>query len=223
MSAVWYEILKDLRDYLRNYGILKIKSNTAKDATTTTFSNTTLTKYFKRGDTFTVSGDATVYTISADASTVSGDVTITFTPKAAMAWAADSAVTMGDNCELSVQCGAFDPDDNLSLQHGAIYLVRDREYNENIHNGGDGLMSFWAFCWVRSDTTEPLDGYKLLGELEDLFTAVFKEWVYNVAAATVGADVMNADIEETIGDADSHRPLLGSRKTIKLTWSKRTL
>ena len=53
--------------------------------------------------------------------------------------------------------------------------------------------------------------------------AALTAWAYQATPATVGSDVTQIQVDETIGDADSRRPTLGSRTTIRVTWSKRTV
>jgi len=130
-----------------------------------------------------------------------------------------------------VACGALEPGDvdlsadanNLS---GAIFLIRDREYDEQIHHGGEGVVTFYVENWVRSDNPDPLDGYTALSVQENKFRETLTAWFYaqqKIDTNTVNADLINLEIDETIGDADSRRPILGSRTTIRVSWSRRTI
>lgn len=129
-----------------------------------------------------------------------------------------------------ISCGALEPGDvDLSADanglSGAIFLIRDREYDEKIHHGGEGVVTFYVENWVRSDNPDPLDGYTALSAQEASFREALTTWFYaqqQVDTNTVNADLINLEIDETIGDADSRRPILGSRTTVQVTWSKRT-
>jgi len=124
---------------------------------------------------------------------------------------------------ITVEAGALDPDDyNAKLTNGLIFIVRDREYNEIIHKGGEGTIELLFYCWTRSNDPDPAAGYDLLADLEDLLTAALTAWPYQTTPVT-GTDVMNLEIMETVGDLESHRPVCGSRKTVKITWSRRTI
>ena len=130
-----------------------------------------------------------------------------------------------------IEGGALSPDDlDLSADAdgltGAIFIIRDREPDEKIHHGGEGVAVFFIENWVRCDDPDPMDGYKELSDQEDAFRAALHDWFYaQQAEATndVNADLINLEIDEVIGDADSRRPILGSRTTIRITWSKRTI
>ncbi len=127
-----------------------------------------------------------------------------------------------------IEGGALDPE-NLDLSAdangltGAIFLIRDREIVESIHKGGEGVAIFYAENWIRSDNPDPLVGYAALSIQEDAFKKALTAWVYGKATATGSYDLTNLEIDETIGDADSRRPYLGSRTTVRVTWSKRTI
>jgi len=127
-----------------------------------------------------------------------------------------------------IEAGALDPD-SLDLTPGddgiggAILIIRDREPDEKLFKGGEGTVIFFAENWIRCDDPDPLVGYQLLSDQEDRFKTALTAWALQTGPETVGADVLNVEIEETIGDADSRRPTLGSRTTIRVTWSKRTM
>lgn len=127
-----------------------------------------------------------------------------------------------------IECGAMLPDDyNFSIDknglQGGIFLIRDREYNQeikNMHGGRQGLITIFAENWVRSDDVNPLVGYNLLSAQEDRFQQCLKDWVVNrINNESETFSIIDAEIEEVIGDADSKRPLVGSRTTIKITYS----
>lgn len=130
-----------------------------------------------------------------------------------------------------IEGGALSPDDmDLSADAdgltGAIFLIRDREPDEKIHHGGEGVVVFFVENWVRCDDPDPIDGYKVLSDQENAFRAALNAWFYSQQADEtndVNADLMNLEIDDVIGDADSRRPILGSRTTIRITWSKRTI
>lgn len=127
-----------------------------------------------------------------------------------------------------IEGGAIDPNGiDLSADatgtSGAIFLIRDREPDETIYHGGEGVAVFFVENWIRCDDPDPLVGYQALSDQEDAFKAALATWRQQAGPETVGADVMEVEIEETIGDADSRRPTLGSRTTIRVTWSKRTI
>ena len=85
---------------------------------------------------------------------------------------------------------------------------------------------FFVENWVRCDDPDPIDGYKMLSDQEDAFRAALHDWFYAQQVDEtndVNADLMNLEIDDVIGDADSRRPILGSRTTIRITWSKRTI
>lgn len=125
-----------------------------------------------------------------------------------------------------VELGAINPE-NLDLapdedgRYGAVFLVRGRETEEELFNGGQGVAYFYIENWVRSDDPDPADGYRLLVEQE----ARCKEELVEFFAedAVPGVELVYASLEETIGDADSVRPRIGSRMTVKVQWSTRTI
>lgn len=130
-----------------------------------------------------------------------------------------------------IEGGALNPDDlDLSADAngltGAIFLIRDREPDEKIHHGGEGVAVLFVENWVRCDEPDPIDGYAMLSDQESAFCAALNAWFYSQQVSTtndVNADLINLEIDEVIGDADSRRPILGSRTTIRITWSKRTI
>lgn len=130
-----------------------------------------------------------------------------------------------------IEGGALEPDDlDLSADakglSGAIFIIRDRETEEKIHHGGEGVAVFFVENWVRCDNPDPIDGYEALSTQEDAFRAALSAWFYSQQVITtndVNADLINLEVDEVIGDADSRRPILGSRTTIRITWSKRTI
>lgn len=107
---------------------------------------------------------------------------------------------------------------------GAIFLIRDKEPDESIHKGGEGVVMLFAENWVRSDDPDPITGYELLSKQEDAFKAALTTWCEQRPTAIRDVyDIIDVEIDETIGDADSRRPFLGSRTIIKVIWSKRTI
>lgn len=126
----------------------------------------------------------------------------------------------------TIELGAINPE-NLDLEpgadgrYGAVFLIRGRETEEELFNGGQGVSYFYVENWVRSDDPNPADGYRLLADQEmrckDAMAAFF------AANLVLGVDLVYANIEETVGDADSVRPRVGSRMTVKVQWSTRTI
>lgn len=135
----------------------------------------------------------------------------------------DFLVADGTLSGKTIKAGALDPDDfNSAISSGLIFVYRDREYDESLHNGGEGLITLCVECWTRDDSVDPAAGYAKLAALEDLFTTALDTWVRTLDVSLLGTDVLNASVIESIGDTDSKRPVIGSRKTIKITWSQRT-
>lgn len=150
-----------------------------------------------------------------------------------------------------IELGAINPE-NLDLEpgvdgrYGAVFLVRGRETEEELFNGGEGTAYFYAENWVRSDDPDPADGYRLLAAQEARCKAAMAEFfamndpVPDVEVFTVRElppngvevyavgkagpiDIVYTSLEETVGDADSVRPRVGSRMTVKVQWSTRTI
>lgn len=125
-----------------------------------------------------------------------------------------------------VELGALDPE-NLDLapggdgRYGAVFLVRGKETNEELFNGGEGVAYFYVENWVRSDDPDPADGYRLLMHQEARCKKAMA--AFFAADSVPGIDMIYANIEETVGDADSVRPRVGSRMTVKVQWSMRTI
>ena len=113
-----------------------------------------------------------------------------------------------------IKCGALSPDDfDLSIDEnnlqGAIFLIRDREYKQevkNMHNDKQGIVSFFVENWIRCDDTDPLKGYEILAEQENSFFTSLDEYILNHLSNDFC--ILDCNIEETIGDADSKRPLV---------------
>jgi len=125
---------------------------------------------------------------------------------------------------IKIDAGALNPQDYLKdVQTGAIFVMRDREGKEKLYKGGEGEASFFVECWTRSNDKDPAVGYGLLSDLEDKFTTALTAWATLSGPPLTVADTIEIDVEETLGDADMKRPLLGSRKAIRVVWSKRTL
>ena len=122
-----------------------------------------------------------------------------------------------------IEAGALSPEDINLAKGGAIFLIRDHEPNEVLYQGGEGYVVFFAENWIRDDSPDPALGYDKLSKQEDAFKAALTKWLYTVDSHALGADIQHIEIEETMGDADSHRPLLGSRAVIRVQWSKRTI
>lgn len=122
-----------------------------------------------------------------------------------------------------VEGGALNPEDfNLAAENGktgAIFLIRDREVGESLLKNSGGQMVFFVENWVYSDDVDPLEGYRVLAAQEAAFKKLLRNWVYERAAQNSGFDILDVSLEETIGDADSRRPYLGSRMSVELQWS----
>jgi len=121
-----------------------------------------------------------------------------------------------------VEAGAMDPDAyDLATAYagGAVFLIRDREGQDNplALSGPNGQIDFFVECWIRDDGTDPLDGYGDLATLEDNLTDALTAFV---RAGVSGLTITDMQIDETIGDADARRPMVGSRKTISITWGQ---
>jgi len=126
---------------------------------------------------------------------------------------------------VAVKVGAFNPNNMLkeTAAGGVICLVRDHEGREKLYKGGEGVIDIMAFCHSRSDNPDPAVGYKKISDLEDGLVAAVTDWMHNVKPIDVGADITYVEIDETMGDLDCQRPLISSRKIIRIEWSKRTL
>lgn len=126
-----------------------------------------------------------------------------------------------------VEVGALDPE-SLDLapsedgRYGAVFLVRGKEEEEELFHGGEGTAYFYAENWVRSDDPDPAEGYRLLAEQEARCKEAMAAF-FITGEPTPGVDLVYASLKETIGDADSVRPRVGSRMTVKVQWSMRTL
>lgn len=126
---------------------------------------------------------------------------------------------------VTVKLGAINPNNMIKevTEGGAIFIARDREVKEKLIKGGDGVIEIMVFCYERSDDKDPADGYQKLSALEDGFNSALTQWAHTVTAGTLGADIIYAEVDETMGDLDAMRPLIGSKKTVRIEWSKRTL
>ena len=127
-----------------------------------------------------------------------------------------------------IEAGALVPQDmeltaDANGLTGAIFLIRDREPDENIHKGGEGVAMILAENWIRCDDPDPITGYEALSKQEDAFKQALTKWVYERATANGTYDLINVEIDETLGDVDSNRPFIGSRTSIRVSWSKRTI
>ena len=125
---------------------------------------------------------------------------------------------------VKVEAGALDPQSHLKDAGAGLVLVyRDREPDEKLFKGGEGIIEIKIECWTRSNDKDPAVGYGLLSALEDKLTAALASWATTAGPATTGADIIHVEVDETIGDGDVKRPLIGSRKAVRVEWSKRTL
>lgn len=126
---------------------------------------------------------------------------------------------------VTVKLGAINPNNMIKevTEGGAIFLARDRETKEKLIKGGDGTVEIMAFCYERSDEKDPADGYQKLSALEDAFNTALTQWAHTVESSILGADIIYVEIDETMGDLDAMRPLIGSKKAVRIEWSKRTL
>ena len=130
-----------------------------------------------------------------------------------------------------VEMGALNPNDfdftlsKKSQLKDGIFIYRDREYNENVqnmHNSKEGTVTVYLECWVRNDNPNPRCGYKDLSELEDKVEKVLRQYVLDrVNDEDSSFALLDIESLETIGDADSKRPLVGSRKNLKISYAKK--
>lgn len=123
-----------------------------------------------------------------------------------------------ENTFTYVEAGSKDPDNYDLADKGALFLVRDRESVESIANT-KGTVSLYAEIYTRDDSPDGMHGYVKLADLESVFNKILLEWLYSASKNTAGIDVIDLRISDVIGDADSLRPILGSRSTVKIIWS----
>lgn len=124
-----------------------------------------------------------------------------------------------ENTFTYVEAGSKDPDNYDLANKGALFLVRDRESVESIANNTKGTVSLYGEIYTRDDSPDGMQGYAKLADLEAAFNKILLEWLYSVSKNTAGIDVIDLRISDVIGDADSLRPILGSRSTVKIIWS----
>lgn len=107
---------------------------------------------------------------------------------------------------------------------GAIFIIRNQETVHlkapNGFNPKPGIISLYIECWVRSDTTDPIDGYIELSRLEAKTIHALNEWSIGYEnTMDKSFDLVDANITQVIGDGDSRRPFLGSRMVFEIQYS----
>jgi hypothetical protein len=234
--AAWSELIKSIRDYMRAFGTITLKSNVSIAASTATISNTTLSMNLKEGNTFAVAGDSQVYTLTADAAntvittptpsktgksinTLTTETVLTFTPASKKAWTAATVVTLGaDVMKVQVDAGAGTVLDT-SLANGAVFILRDTEPTKSVYNGTEGSAVIIFEAWTRDDGTDPATAYDKLSTFESKIEEILIKWHLDGTLPMV----TNIEIGSALGDADSFRPTVGSRTSVTIKWSKRII
>lgn len=117
-----------------------------------------------------------------------------------------------------VDAGSRDPNNYDLNIGGALFIVRDKELLTSVHNA-TGMVSLYVEIFTRDDSPDGEQGYHKLAKLETEFGKLLYDWLYKVNREELGIDIININITEVIGDVDSFRPILGSRTTVKITWS----
>lgn len=94
---------------------------------------------------------------------------------------------------------------------GVVYLIRDREYQDNNDLIPETIVSFYADLWTRSDAKDLSVGYEKIADLEDKVESVLMDIRDNVAYIDGNIRLLDLTITQKLGDLDSVRPDIGVR------------
>lgn len=131
------------------------------------------------------------------------------------------AITEMDST-IEVSLGAIPPEHLDVGSSGNVLLIRGDEYMAEAKDTKMSDVTVYLEAWVREDSPNLENGYKLLTKLEesiDKSLTVVREAVTSLdeqyCVLNDRYQLMDIVVERKVGDLDSIRPLVGSQYTIR--------
>lgn len=115
---------------------------------------------------------------------------------------------------VDIRAGAKKPKDPFPC----LEIIWDSEDGFSLFNNTKGELSLWLDLWIRNDNKDPSAAYNDLADLMERVCTVLLRWS-NILQNDLGFST-KIDIKDAISDAETNRPLAGTRMILHIEWRK---
>lgn len=115
---------------------------------------------------------------------------------------------------VDIRAGAKKPKD----PYPCLEIIWDSENGFSLFNNTSGELSLWLDLWIRNDDKDPSMAYDVLADLMERVCTVLVRWS-DVIDSELNISTQ-LDVKDAISDAETNRPLAGTRMILNLTWRR---
>ncbi len=115
---------------------------------------------------------------------------------------------------VDIRAGSKKPKD----PYPCVEIIWDSENGFSLFNNTKGELSLWLDLWIRNDDKDPSAAYDALADLMDRVCTVLVRWS-NTLQRDLGY-VTTIDVKDAVSDAETNRPLAGTRMILFIEWRK---
>lgn len=115
---------------------------------------------------------------------------------------------------VDIRAGAKKPKD----PYPCMEIIWDSEDGFSLYRNNKGELNLWVDLWIRNNDKDPSVAYEVLADLMERVCTVLVRW----SDALLEELEISADIQvkDAISDAESNRPLAGTRMVINVKWRR---
>lgn len=115
---------------------------------------------------------------------------------------------------VDIRAGSKKPKD----PYPCLEIIWDSENGFSLFDNTKGELSLWLDLWIRNDDKDPSMAYDVLADLMERVCAVLVRWSEVIDSEL---DITTKlDVKDAISDAETNRPLAGTRMILNLTWRR---
>ncbi|HML33853.1 hypothetical protein [Sporomusa sphaeroides] len=115
---------------------------------------------------------------------------------------------------VDVRAGAKKPKD----PYPCMEIIWDSEDGFSLYKTEKGELNLWIDLWIRNDNKDPSAAYEVMADLMERVCTVLVRW--SDALLKERKISTNIDVKDAISDAETNRPLIGTRMVIKIDWRR---
>lgn len=115
---------------------------------------------------------------------------------------------------VDIRAGTKKPKD----PYPCMEIIWDSEDGFSLYRNNKGELNLWVDLWIRNNDKDPSAAYEVLADLMERVCTVLVRW----SDALLEELEISADIQvkDAISDAESNRPLAGTRMVINVKWRR---
>lgn len=115
---------------------------------------------------------------------------------------------------VDIRAGAKKPKD----PYPCMEIIWDSEDGFSLYRNNKGELNLWVDLWIRNNDKDPSAAYEVLADLMERVCTVLVRWSDDLLEELeISADIQ---VKDAISDAESNRPLAGTRMVINVKWRR---